>query len=347
MNIHPAAELFPLMNQQEYAGLLSDIRANGLIEPILVDGRTRSIIDGRNRYRACRELGIKPEFAWWDGDDPTGYIVSKNLHRRHLNESQRAMVAARIATLPLGSNQYVGRSIDLPTTQDEAARLLNVSTPSVKRARVVLERGTPEQVAAVESGQKAVSAIFYDLEREKTAKLATLTAAPTGRYRCIVLDPPWEGADTGDASPMGCGDPPYATMRLPEIAALPIPDLMEPDDCHVYLWATNRVLPLAFTLLDTWGIRYITMLTWCKPSVGVGRYYRTNTEHVLFGMTGTRMLARADVGTWFAADRQGRHSTKPVEFYEIVEQCSPGPRLEMFARAPREGWTVWGGEANA
>ena len=161
MNSHPAAELFPMMSASEYAGLLGDIRANGLLEPILVDKKTNTIIDGRNRYRACRELGIKPAFDWWSGDDPTGYVVSKNLHRRHLNESQRAMIAARLANAPEGRPSETS-SIDL-VSQPRAAQLLNVSTPSVKRARVVLERGTPEQVQAVEAGTLAGAAAVQQI----------------------------------------------------------------------------------------------------------------------------------------------------------------------------------------
>lgn len=343
MDAHPAAELFPMMSAQEYAGLLEDIRQHGLREPIVVDSKTKTILDGRNRYRACRESLRVPEFEWYDGDDPTGYVVSLNLHRRHLNESQRAMIAARLANLPSGART------DLAPigarSQKDAAKMLNVGERSVERAATVLREGTAEMVAAVDAGHVAVSAAVRELQRTETAKMAKMANPATGRYRCIVLDPPWEGADSGDENPIGRGDPAYATMRLPEIAALPMRDLMEPDDCHVYLWVTNRILPLAFSLLEPWGLRYITTLTWCKPSIGVGRYYRNNTEHALFCMTGTRVLARADVGTWFEADRQGRHSTKPVEFYTMVEQCSPGPRLEMFARAPRDGWTVWGGEA--
>lgn len=344
MDAHPAAGLFPMMSATEYSGLLEDIRQNGLREPIVVDSKTKTILDGRNRYRACRESATVPEFQWYDGDDPTGYVVSLNLHRRHLNESQRAMIAARLATLRNGQRPS---SIDEGAiTQGKAAQLLNVSKPSVERARVVLSEGTPELIAAVDAGVVAVSAAVRELQRTETAKMAKVANPATGRYRCIVLDPPWEGADSGDENPIGRGDPAYATMRLPEIAALPLPDLMEPDDCHVYLWVTNRILPLAFSLLEPWGLRYITTLTWCKPSIGVGRYYRNNTEHALFCMTGTRVLARADVGTWFEAKRQGRHSTKPSEFYSMVEDCSPGPRLEMFARAPRDGWTVWGGEVD-
>lgn len=182
--------------------------------------------------------------------------------------------------------------------------------------------------------------------RADTSALAQETEPISGQYRTIVIDPPWAASDSGDDDPVGRGNPNYATMTLEEIGALAIGELAMPDDCHLYLWVTNRMLPKAYSLLDAWNFRYITTLTWCKPTIGVGRYYRNNTEHVIFGITGTRLLARADVGTWFEADREGKHSTKPTEFYRIVEECSPGPRLEMFARRPREGWMVWGAEAD-
>lgn len=165
MDAHPAAALFPLMSATEYAGLLEDIRQHGLREPIVVDSKTKTILDGRNRYRACRESETVPEFEWYDGDDPTGYVVSLNLHRRHLNESQRAMIAARLATLRNGQRPS---SIDEGAiTQGKAAQLLNVSKPSVERARVVLEKGTPEMVAAVDAGNLAVSAAVQQIAATK------------------------------------------------------------------------------------------------------------------------------------------------------------------------------------
>jgi len=222
VNSHPAAELFPMMSASEYAGLLEDIRQNGLLEPILVDSKTKTIIDGRNRYRACRELGIKPAFDWWDGDDPTGYVVSKNLHRRHLNESQRAMIAARIATLPHGvRSDRVDRSIDL-STQTQAAQLLNVSTPSVKRARVVLNEGTPELIAAVDAGKVTVSKAAKAAKAAK--ELQALTAAAVQLPPSCTI----EVADIYDGLP-GVGDctvdaiitdPPYGEQAIPVYKAL-------------------------------------------------------------------------------------------------------------------------------
>jgi N6-adenosine-specific RNA methylase IME4 len=135
-------------------------------------------------------------------------------------------------------------------------------------------------------------------------------------------------------------------MPLEKLLELPVAQLAD-EDCHVYLWITNRSLPKGFALLERWGFRYITTLTWCKPSFGMGTYFRGSTEHVLFAVKGSQPLKRKDVGSWFQAPRGPLgHSSKPAEFYDLVESCSPGPYLEMFARSPRSGWSVWGAEVD-
>jgi hypothetical protein len=156
--IHPVAELFPLMSDEEYEGLKDDIRENGQRERIVL--WCDKIIDGRNRLRACVELGFTPEYqTLCDASDPLKYVISHNLHRRHLKEGQRAMVAAGIANLKRGDNQHKNedRSIDL-SSQKEAASLLNVSVPSVKRAKAVKENGTPELAEMVRDGKVSVNA---------------------------------------------------------------------------------------------------------------------------------------------------------------------------------------------
>lgn len=151
---HPAADVFPMMGDADYAALRDDIRSNGLRSPVVIyEGL---ILDGRNRAKACAEIGIDPSLMAYEGTDPVGYVVSLNLRRRHLDESQRAMVAGRIANMAEGRPTETA-SIEA-VSQDVAADLLNVGRASVQRARVVLTRGAPEVVAAVDSGALAVSA---------------------------------------------------------------------------------------------------------------------------------------------------------------------------------------------
>lgn len=181
-SIHPAAELFPPMSDDEFGRLIADIRDHGQRDPIVV--HQSAVIDGRNRFLACQRLGIEPKSVEWDGVGTIeAFVVSKNLHRRHLNESQRAMIAARLATLrqgrPVDSKGDFEKGTIGPFSPSapviaEAAKLLNVSGGSVKRARVVLEKGTKEEIKSVEEGVAAVSSVA------KTIKAKQAPPVPAG-----------------------------------------------------------------------------------------------------------------------------------------------------------------------
>lgn len=147
---HRLADLFPLIEGEEFAHLVASIRANGLREPITLLGG--QILDGRNRYRACLEAGVEPRFEDYAGNDPHAFVADKNLHRRHLKESQRALIAAGMATLKRGENRK--KSIDAgipasasPPSIKRAADLMNVNHTTVSLAKFVLANGTAAEVA--------------------------------------------------------------------------------------------------------------------------------------------------------------------------------------------------------
>jgi N6-adenosine-specific RNA methylase IME4 len=182
---------------------------------------------------------------------------------------------------------------------------------------------------------------------QNAEKVAATTSVETleSVFSTIVIDPPWDWGDEGDCDQHGRARPTYKTMSIEELLDLPVGKLAE-ENAHLYLWITNRSLPKGFALLERWGFRYITCLTWCKPSFGMGNYFRGQTEQVLFGVRGSMPMKRHDVGTWFSAERgKGGHSSKPLSFLELVESCSHGPYLEMFSRSKRNGWTAWGADA--
>jgi N6-adenosine-specific RNA methylase IME4 len=160
-------------------------------------------------------------------------------------------------------------------------------------------------------------------------------------YPTIVADPPWRYGSPG-SSPANA-ERHYPTMPTPEIAAL-VPPAAE--DAHLWLWALNGMMEDAYHVCRSWGFSPITLITWCKPQPGVGHYFRTNTEQCIFAARGRPMVPDTKpLGTWFRWPR-GRHSEKPDAFYDLVEQVSPGPRLEMFSRRARLGdWVTWGDEA--
>ena len=167
-------------------------------------------------------------------------------------------------------------------------------------------------------------------------------------YKTIVADPPWPDAHrltgvtrVGRVKKERGIAAHYSTMTMTQIADLPVAEISD-NDAHLYLWTTNLHLEEAFGVMRAWGFNYRTMLTWCKQGhLGLGAYFRTNTEHVLFGIRGSLKTLDRVQGTYFNGPKRG-HSVKPGSFGDIVEKCSPGPYLELFARAPRLGWDSWG-----
>lgn len=160
---HPIAAIFPLLPEAELQELADDIKANGLKQSILAcDGM---ILDGRNRYRACLIAGVSPHFDQYEGKDPLSVVISLNLKRRHLSESQRAMVAAKLANMPQGARtdiQHCLNSGNVKLSQSDAATLLNVSRAIVQDAKAILKE-SPALVAEVESGEKTIHAAKKDL----------------------------------------------------------------------------------------------------------------------------------------------------------------------------------------
>ena len=165
-------------------------------------------------------------------------------------------------------------------------------------------------------------------------------------YSTIVADPPWHyergGPTTGQFSGSHLEPPPYSTMSVQEIWALPVESLAA-DDAHLYLWTTNKYLRRSFDIVRGWGFRHSQTLTWCKPArgLGPGGAFSNTTEFVLYCRRGSLPYSDRVDTTWWEWPR-GPHSVKPPAFLDIVERVSPGPYVELFARAPRLGWDSWG-----
>ncbi len=180
MKPHPAAALFPLLDDAQLRELKEDIRQHGVRQPVVT--YQGMLLDGRNRIRACDLLGVNPPHVEYDGDDPIGFVISANLRRRHMDDGQRALVAAKLATMRQGARTDLSPIGE--KSQAEAAHLLNVSKRSVERAGVVLDTGTPELVAAVERGEASVSAAAAVASlppEEQRAAVAAGTVATVAR----------------------------------------------------------------------------------------------------------------------------------------------------------------------
>lgn len=175
------------------------------------------------------------------------------------------------------------------------------------------------------------------------------------KFKTILADPPWRFQNqTGKVAPEHRRLNRYGTMTLDDIKGLPVADVVE-DTAHLYLWVPNALLPEGLDVLRAWGFEYKSNLVWHKirkdgepDGRGVGFYFRNTTELVLFGVRGknARTLAPGRRQVNIIKSMKREHSRKPDEMYDLVEACSPGPFLEMFARGSRPGWTTWGNQAD-
>ena len=188
-----------------------------------------------------------------------------------------------------------------------------------------------------------------------TAHDDLLTRIGGKRFATVLVDPPWRFQNrTGKVAPEHRRLSRYGTMSFNEIAALPLPEVCS-DTAHLYLWVPNALLPEGLKVLAAWGFEYKSNIVWHKvrkdggpDGRGVGFYFRNTTELVLFGVRGkgARTLAPGRSQVNILKTRKREHSRKPDELYNIIEACSSGPFMELFARGSRPGWTTWGNQAD-
>jgi N6-adenosine-specific RNA methylase IME4 len=381
---HELSNIFPLIEGKDFVELKEDIKAHGLREPIvLFEGK---ILDGRNRFRACQETGVTPVFEEYTGTDPLSFVISLNLKRRHLNESQRAMVAAKLANMPHGGDRNSDQAANLPlVSQSTAADLLNVSDRSIRSAKTVQENGVPELKSAVESGRVSVSAAAdiasrpideqtevvakgekeildkakeirqqraEERRKERLEKISEISkgnseiSVISRKFPVIYADPPWRYEHVESES--RAIENHYPTMSLDEICALDIGSIST-DDCVLFLWTTSPKLEESFRVIREWGFTYRTCAVWDKEKIGMGYYFRQQHELLLVATKGNIPAPEpsARVPSVFRYPR-GLHSRKPEEVYSIIEGMYPTlPKLELFCRTPKAGWSVWGNQSEA
>ncbi len=182
-----------------------------------------------------------------------------------------------------------------------------------------------------------------------------LLAAVKGQsFDCVLADPPWQFINrTGKMAPEHKRLSRYATMDVAAISILPVEGISA-SPSHLYLWVPNALLPEGLQVMKAWGFNYKSNIVWHKlrkdggsDGRGVGFYFRNVTKLLLFGVRGknARTLQPGRTQVNYLGTRKREHSRKPDEMYDLIEACSPGPRIELFARGARPGWTVWGNEA--
>lgn len=273
---------------------------------------------------------------------------------RKLGEMLLAMPKNRGTAGQLAGKDLSGGFVMEPP-EDDTPTYASKDIAKAQAFRWQLESQLPESVfleweaETMVAGDELTSTRLVQLATEYLRRQQHKTsrpAPPEGIYRCIVIDPPWpmQTIQRDERDMQGTGALDYRVMTLEEIGELPLREIADPAGCHLYLWVTHKFLPAGLKLMEDWGFKYQCVMTWVKPTGMTPFSWMYNTEHVLFGSRGDAPLERLGLKLAFDAPVMG-HSVKPDVFYERVLAASPEPRLEMFARRDREGFTLWGDEA--
>lgn len=374
---HELANIFPLMEGRPFLDLTQDIKETGLRESVVL--YQNKILDGRNRYRACAVCGIEPHYSEYTGDDPIRYVVSLNLHRRHLDESQRAMVAARLANLSEGRPDKTAQICAV--SQSNAADILNVSRRTVQTAKAVIDRGSPDLQLAVERGEIKVSpaADIATLSREEQSKILERSAddilkaaaairqqkadarraeniatmrqkadMPDAKYSVVVIDPPWDMKKIERDVRPNQVEFDYPTMNEEELKAFgETVSACAEDACHLFMWTTQKYLPMSLRLVETYGFNYCLTMVWRKSGgfqpIGLPQY---NCEFVVYARRGAPQFQDTKAFPCCFEGARREHSRKPDEFYDMIRRVTYGKRIDIFSREPREGFDQFGNEAD-
>lgn len=361
--VHPAAALFPLIEGDEFRALVESIRTNGQVHPIVLDDEGR-VLDGRNRLRACTEARVVPKFTRYDGDDPVRFVISCNVHRRHLDGSQRAIIAVEMAELraelAAAARARKGKRTDLEEepartsshespgsksgrVSDQIGELMGVSGRYVDEARTIKDKA-PEAWDEIKEGKRKISQVRRDLRRQQLAEQSL--ELPKGKYRVVYADCPWKYGDDRSGLKTSAAEDHYPTMSVADLCALPVADLAA-ENCVLFFWATCPLLPDAMQVVKAWGFKYKTCFVWDKsPHHNVGNYHEADAELLLVATLGS-CLPEERGGPQVKRIPRAEHSRKPDDFRDLIDRMyKVGPRIELFCRGEvPEGWEAWGNEA--
>jgi N6-adenosine-specific RNA methylase IME4 len=245
------------------------------------------------------------------------------------------------------------KSIDVPMVKidaaEQAAEIVGTNRHYVVDAKTIQEKA-PDIADRVLSGELTIPKAKAEINRrERDAFIVDSVdiRTPEGKYKTIVIDPPWSMEKIQrEVAPNQVGFE-YPTMTLEQISSFTIPADIADDECHLFMWTTQKYLPESFKILDAWGFRYVFMMVWHKPGgfqpFNLPQY---NCEFIVYGRKGTpEFIDLKAFPTCFDAPRR-EHSRKPDEFYDLVKRVCPGPRIDVFSREKRDGFDQYGNETN-
>lgn len=361
--------------------LVDSIRTLGQLQPILVTENHR-LIAGYHRYLALKKLGATDVYVTvFDTKEADARMaeIDENLIRseltalergEHLAERKRLYEAMHPETKH-GANRHTmkNRKVGESRFTKDAASKIGAGERTIQYAVSIannLDDGVRDTIRhlPIADNQRELGRLakLDKDEQHRVAERLSLGASsvrvarkgliadkidaeaakwPDGPFNVIVADPPWQYEkrvnDSTSRNQVG-----YPTMTQEEICALDVASIAH-DDCILWLWTTNAHMEQAYWVTQAWGFQVKTILTWVKPSIGMGDWLRGQTEHCLLAVRGKPTIRLSGESTVLHGPRRA-HSEKPDEFYQLVEKICPGSKCELFSRKNRPGWKAWGGE---
>ena len=356
---HPVASIFPMMGQDEYSDLKSDIEQNGLLESIWLD-QEGLIVDGRKRrhltqsQKACVALEIEVQLAIEARERQriAGLTFGRGQGEKVVTILSLAIGKSRDkAAMTMGTSpSYVSDAKKIKNDDPQVFESIasgKINIPDAKKIAKLEEPQRKEVLGKIDSGLNPADAIRETVREAIRTELEAVDTiavkAIQGVYDVVVIDPPWPMVKIErDVTPTQVLFD-YPTMTLEEITEMKIPCA---DDCHVWLWTTQKFLADSIDIVNAWGLEFAYTFVWHKPG-GFQPYGQAqfNCEFALYCRKGSpKFLDTKDLPTCFSAPRTG-HSQKPQAFYDMVRRVTSGRRLDMFNRRRIDGFDRWGKES--
>lgn len=339
------------LTKDEYEELKQSIKKEGgLWEPITISPQG-DVLDGHHRYRACQELGMKPEFKVKESKNELEeqlFVIDSNLIRRQLNDYQRGILVLKKKPI---LTERAKRNMSLAAKGDKILSPLNrvneelakqagdISREQLRKIEILEERAPEDMKKKLRSGGKKIGPAYSELQRAED-RYKPKPAPPQGQYDVLYVDPPWSYEFS---AVRGSAENHYAVMTEEELMRLPLP---ASDNAILFLWVPYPKSREAFDVIDAWGFVFKSKIVWVKDKIGTGHYVRAKHEELFICVKGEGLglPAEQDRPESVVFAERMEHSRKPEIFYEIIDDMYPGrTRIELFARGEaREGWKTWG-----